>query len=446
MSKRAIAYLIGVSLVAMALSALALSAPGASLNDWLTFGMLVIAGTLAQLFKTIFKSKPKSEIGTVSFSPTIIFLLAGVLLLPPLLFVLSAIIPHLVEWAKERYQKSANLPVWYIQPFNISTHVVCGLMAQQVYRELNVLAALALPDSVALTFGILVTALAAALVYVGLNHLLVGLALVLARGVTWKESGMMSVEGLVPDLMMACLGSLVGLLWVLNPWLVVLALSPLVMIERALAVPQLKQEARVDSKTGLWNARHFAEVFKGELERAKRYERPLSVIVGDLDLLRNINNTYGHLAGDAVLESVGQIIRSTIREYDIPARFGGEEFVIALPETRSEEAENLMERLRTSVEAFQFSAKTSPTPIHATISLGCSSFPNDAVTATDLIHAADLAVYQAKLQGRNRSVAYGKLPRWMELELESLRGQVNPLEEAFVGYSPEASLLRTAES
>lgn len=441
MSKRAVVYLVGVSLVAAALGALALARPNPTPLDWWAFGALAIAGTLAQLSKSIFKSKPGLETGTVSFSPTIIFLLAGVILLPPSLFVLSAMIPHLVEWTKERYHKSSNLPVWYIQPFNISTHIICGLAAQWTYVRLLMLTSAALPGSVALSMGALVTVTGTVLAYVGLNHVLIGLALVLARGVTWKESGILNKDSLLPDLMMACLGSVMALLWRGNPWLAVLALSPLVMIERALAVPQLRQEARTDSKTGLWNARHFAELFKAELVRAKRFGRPLAIIVGDLDLLRNINNTYGHLAGDAVLEAVGQIIRSTIREYDIPARFGGEEFVIALPETTSSEAEVMMERLRTRVEAHDFVANTTPAPIHATISLGCACFPHDASTATELVHAADLAVYQAKLQGRNRSFSYSTLARSGELELKGGRGHLEFVDEGF-SYSPDASLLR----
>src|SRR5207247_98918 len=84
-----------------------------------------------------------------------------------------------------------------------------------------------------------------------------------------------------------------------------------------------------------FNARHFAATLREELTRAMRFDRPMSLVMADLDLLRDINNTYGHLAGDAVLAGVAKIFREQLREYDVPARFGGEEFSILLPETRA---------------------------------------------------------------------------------------------------------------
>jgi len=181
-------------------------------------------------------------------------------------------------------------------------------------------------------------------------------------------------------------------------------------------VPRLEREARTDAKTGLWNTRHFNELFAAELERARRFNRPLSVIMADLDLLRNINNTYGHLAGDVVLTGVGQIIRQTVREYDLASRFGGEEFCIVLLEAEQAGAQAFAERLRRAIEAATFEVATSPQPIHVTMSLGVACFPGDATTTTDLTHAADIAVYQAKLAGRNRVVCAADVPHSDKLE------------------------------
>jgi diguanylate cyclase (GGDEF)-like protein len=126
---------------------------------------------------------------------------------------------------------------------------------------------------------------------------------------------------------------IVAILHQLNSWLIVTALTPLYLIYRALSVPKLKQQANTDSKTGLWNAEYFIHALDVELMRSTRYRRPLSVIMADIDLLRNINNTYGHLGGDAVLIGVAKILTEHFREYDIICRFGGEEFAILLPET-----------------------------------------------------------------------------------------------------------------
>ena len=133
-----------------------------------------------------------------------------------------------------------------------------------------------------------------------------------------------------------------------------------------------------------------------------RFERPMSLIMADLDLLRDINNTYGHLAGDAVLRGIAQIFRAQLRHYDVPARFGGEEFSILLPETPPDQALEIAERIRRAVAEASFEVETSSEPIRATVSIGVAGFPKDATDANDLIHQADLAVYRAKLQGRNR--------------------------------------------
>ena len=124
--------------------------------------------------------------------------------------------------------------------------------------------------------------------------------------------------------------------------------------------------------------------------------------MADLDLLRDINNTYGHLAGDAVLKGIAEVFRTQLRHYDVPARFGGEEFSILLPETSPEEAIEIAERIRREVAERAFDVETSSQPIRATVSIGVAAYPRDGQDANELIHQADLAVYRAKLQGRNR--------------------------------------------
>ena len=202
--------------------------------------------------------------------------------------------------------------------------------------------------------------------------------------------------------MLAILGVSLAAFWHLNPWLVFAALAPLVVVHRSLSVPQLQAEARVDPKTGLYNARYFATTLAAEIARAARFERPMSLIMADLDLLRDINNSYGHLAGDAVLQGIAEIFRSQLRHYDVPARFGGEEFSILLPETPPDQALEIAERIRRAVAEREFEVETAAEPVRATVSIGVAAFPKDGSDANELIHQADLAVYRAKLQGRNR--------------------------------------------
>lgn len=359
--------------------------------DWLMGATFLVLATSAQLFKA------EAPNHTVFYASPVLFF-AGVLRLPPALIVLLIALPHLVEWARERWRRSAHLAAWYLQPFNIAMYCLAGLSAHEVYVALDPHRASTLTPLPLMATGL------AALTYAVVNHTLLGQALVLARQVSWRDSGVLALDNIVADLVLLCLGGVVAVLWQVNPWFLVLALSPLILMYRALMIPQLEQEARSDVKTGLWNARHFNTLFAAELGRAQRFRRPLGVIMADLDLMRDINNTYGHLAGDIVLAGIGHAIRASIREYDIAGRFGGEEFAIILLETEPEHVQMVAERIRRAVEAARFAVPTSPTPIGATMSIGVACFPEDGATLTELTHAADVAVYQAKAQGRNRVI------------------------------------------
>ncbi|MDX6504776.1 MAG: hypothetical protein QOE29_1901, partial [Gaiellaceae bacterium] len=237
------------------------------------------------------------------------------------------------------------------------------------------------------------------------NHFLLAPMMRLANGDSIRELALFSFDSLSTNLALVAVGVAIAALWSRNPWLVVFAVAPLVLIHRSLSVPQLQAEARIEAKTGLFNARHFTSVFADELGRAGRYERPLSLLMVDLDLLREINNTFGHLAGDAVIRGVADVFRQQLRHFDVPARFGGEEFSILLPETPVEQALEIAERVRRAVAAELFEVSTSSDPIRATVSIGVATFPGDGGDQNELIHQADLAVYRAKLQGRNRVLA-----------------------------------------
>lgn len=404
MSQRAWAYILGVFIATAAIFAasifsLSLPLPAA---QWGLAAALTLCATLAQLFKV---EAPNNQ----TYYATTIFLFAGVLLLEPALFAVVVLVSYLIEWAKERLVGSQFLRKWYLQPFNICTHLLAGFAAKGVYDYFgaNSLSFL----SIDALFGIMASAIA----YVAVNHVMVGLALVLARNVSWRESGILDAETLSTETILLFMGAVIAVLWTINPWLIVPALSPLVLMYKALMIPQLKHDAQVDAKTGLLNARHFTACFTSEMERAQRFNRPLSLIMADLDLLRNINNTYGHLAGDRVLSEMGRVIRETIREFDIAGRFGGEEFAIVLPEVEIGEAHEVGERLREAVEATTVIIGTSDTPITVTMSLGIASISPDVTTPNALLHEADIAVYQAKLRGRNCVVCISEVPQSIRL-------------------------------
>jgi diguanylate cyclase (GGDEF)-like protein len=350
-------------------------------HGWTRFMILGLAAALAQLFVVV---TPRSQ----ALHSTIVFLLAAAMLLPPELVVLMGLVQHVPEWLERR-------GAWYVQSFNICNWTLASLAAYgsfHVVRDAG-------PSS---DLRYALAALAAAASMVAVNHVLMAPMLHLARGHSIRESGLFSFASLSTDLVLAALGVATAAFWEGNTWLIPFAVAPLLLIHRSLSVPQLEEEARADAKTGLFNARHFAVALTEELSRARRFERPLSLAMADLDLLREINNTYGHLAGDAVLRGVAEILRAQLRHYDVPARFGGEEFVILLPETRPEQALEIAERIRRTVAAHAFRVDTAGDPIRATISIGVSGFPRNGADADELVHQADLALYRAKLRGRNR--------------------------------------------
>ena len=362
-------------------------------HGWVTFAVLAAAATVAHTFPV--KSPPNAMYHT-----SVVFLVAAALLLPPELIVLIPLVQTVPEWLKERTP-------WPIQGFNISNYTLDSLAAWGTARlvEDHASGLIANPNA---RFAI--AGLAASVAFVAVNHVLVGVILKLGRGHSFGETGLFSAEQLSVDVVLTVLGVSLAAFWDWNPWLIFAALAPLVVVHRSLSVPQLQAEARVDAKTGLYNARYFATALATEIARAARFDRPMSLIMADLDLLRDINNSYGHLAGDAVLKGIAEIFHEELRHYDVPARFGGEEFSILLPETPPEQAMEIAERIRRKVAEREFEVETAAEPIRATVSLGVAGFPKDGLDANELIHQADLAVYRGKLQGRNRVVSASTEP------------------------------------
>lgn len=164
--------------------------------------------------------------------------------------------------------------------------------------------------------------------------------------------------------------------------------------------------AITDGLTQCFIKRYFDQLLRDELSRAKRYQRPLSIVMLDIDHFKLINDKYGHQQGDLVLSEVGQILRNGIREMDSPARFGGEEFVILMPETEGSQTAAMAERLRELIEAHRFKALAGES-LKLTVSIGVATYPHNASNEEGLIRKADMALYKSKEDGRNR-VTYSK--------------------------------------
>ncbi len=162
-------------------------------------------------------------------------------------------------------------------------------------------------------------------------------------------------------------------------------------------IRELKFLADFDSLTGIYNRRKIEDIFMLEVERARRYKKPISVLFIDIDNFKEINDTYGHKRGDQVLRHVASLIRQELRSTDYVGRFGGEEFLVILPETRPEEAVRVAERIRRIVEEADFGG------IRVTVSIGATGY-REGESYTEVLDRVDKAMYKAKEHGKNRVV------------------------------------------
>ncbi len=181
-----------------------------------------------------------------------------------------------------------------------------------------------------------------------------------------------------------------------------------VAMENARLYQETKRLAITDSLTGLYNLRYFYEALEREIQRSERYHRSVSLIILDIDDFKAYNDRYGHLAGDDLLIELAQLMSEVTRRTDTVARYGGEEFAIILPETETEGARVLAERLLEKVREHRFSTEDGQTIGRITISLGAATYPHHADSAKALVGAADKALLRAKRAGKNRLFALGE--------------------------------------
>lgn len=167
-------------------------------------------------------------------------------------------------------------------------------------------------------------------------------------------------------------------------------------------VTQLQTISMTDLLTGLKNHGYFFDRLSEEIERSRRYQRPLSVIMAEMDDFKSINDVYGHSTGDAVLRTIGEIFHAQLREVDVACRIGGEEFGVIMPETGSDGAHLVAERLRTAAMG-----ATAHGVAVVTISLGVAQFPEHAKLRDGLVDAAEHALQAAKYEGKNQTVVAG---------------------------------------
>ncbi|MDE3024693.1 MAG: GGDEF domain-containing protein, partial [Acidobacteriota bacterium] len=355
-------------------------------HGWEAFAALTVLATLSQVYVVEGRNNQ-------SYRTSIAFLVAALVVLGPAFIGPLVVLHYIPSWFKDRTRG-------LVQSFNIANTALAMIAAGAAFHALSGEDVTREPAGRYALAG-----LAAVAVFVVVNHVLLARMISLASGRTMRATGLFSFESLSTDLGLAALGVGVAAFWSVNGWLIFFVLGPLLIIHRALYVPQLRELAQADVKTGLMNAKEFEHAVDMEVARAERMRTPFSILMVDLDHLREINNAHGHLAGDVVIRGIADVFREQLRRYDVPARFGGDEFCVLLPDTAAREAARIAERIRAAVAGRAFMADAASDALRVTVSIGLASSPDDATNRQELVHRADLAAYRAKAAGGNRSIA-----------------------------------------
>ncbi|MFN8513109.1 MAG: diguanylate cyclase [Thermomicrobiales bacterium] len=382
-------WVITIVLVGLAISVADLDGAQGVGAVWPALIVFALCATVAHGFPI------KSAFDGATYQLTNIFLVAGAIILPPgllLLLPLAAITPNV--WRQR--QRPGAVVRW---AFNVSQ---TALAMQITHLGTEVLRALPV------AYAELLSLLGGAILFTVSQALIVGMVIACQSKLPLARADTLAQPALLSDALLNIIGALVAALWLQAPMLLVL-IAPLFLIAHRLTRgAQLSQLAQVDAKTGLHNVRYFEQALEEEVRRSERLRQPFAVVFTDLDHFKRVNDTYGHAAGDKVLQDVARILREQMRPGDLVARFGGEEFVAILRGTDAREAVYLSEELRRAIEDHPFHLPDGTT-LYCTASIGFACCPEDAATVAALMERADAAMYRAK-QTRNTVARAGAPP------------------------------------
>ncbi|HEU5318405.1 MAG TPA: diguanylate cyclase [Chloroflexota bacterium] len=389
LSRSAQVYLLAVYALSGGLAAAQWSATGhaAAAWPWWLFAILTLCAAVAHSFPV---STPDRQAYHVS--PP--FFAAAVLLLEPVQVGLLFAVVNVAE--RLRRKRS-----WFAQVFNVCGFALSGSAARAVYDGLRS------QDGAAVSISItdpraLGAAIAALAAFIVVNHTLVSLAIWLGNGISPRRQRILDRETLLTESLLHLMGIPLAYLALQAPWVVTLGAAPLLLVHRALDLPNMRAQRRQDALTQLYSAQYLSDACTRELSRADRFGRPLALMRLDIDGLAKINSAYGYPAGDSVIRDVAQLLDRATRSYDVAARIVGGEFGVLLPETRETEARAIAERLRRSIAAHRCEVASSLEPLAVTASVGVVTFDGKGGSAAQLLQAAESALSQAKRAGGDR--------------------------------------------
>jgi diguanylate cyclase (GGDEF)-like protein len=350
------------------------------------FALLVLATAVAHSF-------PVTTPGKQAYHVSLPFFIAAIVLLAPLQFAALVVLVHIVEQLRKRRSVFA-------QVFNVAAYTVTGIVAQTAYRAVwpaqgELTADLAQPACLA-------AGLAAATIFALLNRALVSMAIWLGNRISPRDQHIFDGEALLTDGVLLLMGLPLAHMTLVAPWAAAVCAAPLWLIHRVLDLPNIRDQRRQDGLTELFTAPYLTESCTRELNRGARFNRPVSLLLIDVDGLGDLNAAHGQQAGDAVLRGTARTIRRATREYDLPARLAGGLFAVLLPETELAAAQAVAERVRRATAERRHEIPNSVEQTRLTVSIGCAVFSGGKGTSAVLFEAGQKALARAKADGGNR--------------------------------------------
>lgn len=389
-------YVLAVDLAAILLIAATVTLFPITRQHWLWLGALALGSVIHhEAARHIERIRELAAEGAPYVSPKSVWIFAGLLLLPPPLVAALIAFSFCYAWLRVRRV------VVHRTVFSAATVVLASAAAAAVLVAMDPAGYPGLPLG---PIGLIAIAAAAAVQWL-VNYALVVAAVMLSAPTmpARKAAGDLS-EQLVEAAALALGAGIAGLM-VFQPTLVIALMVPVLAVHRSLLMSQFERAARTDGKTGLFTATFWRQLAERECTRARRLGHSLGILIIDLDRFKSINDTHGHLAGDAVLCEFAAALKSEVRRYDQVGRFGGEEFVVLLPDVSPGELSLVAERIRLRVEhlAVDVDGDQGAATLHGiSVSIGGALFPDAAGSLNDALLVADNALFACKNAGRNR--------------------------------------------
>lgn len=392
------AYAIAWEVIAVAGTVLmVVSSPGPTAVDWFRCALLALCATIHIQLSRRQEERRRSRQSTVHIELTAIWFFPAVLVLPVHLVLLVILVARVQRWFTARRPLNRFI-------FSSASLMCAVLLTRVVIAAFGDLRMSELAASSSLR-EILVLALGG-LVYLGTQVAIIGGFFALGTQSPTARTVLGSKEDNTLEAVTVALGMVTAILLVNFPAALAVMVVISVVGNRIAEVRQLQVDVRTDPKTGLLNMRGWREVAEREMSRANRDDIACALLMVDLDHFKSINDTWGHPAGDDVLEYVAHALRNATRPSDVIGRFGGEEFVLLLPDADTEEAEAAGERIRQTVSELHVPTtdkRGGPVTISdRTTSIGVAVYPLHAKELDTLLQAADAAVYEAKEGGRDQ--------------------------------------------